>query len=611
METLTENGAPTYKNFSDTLVNAWFKLSRNSSESEVEELITKAHQENKLHTWKMICAFRNFRDIGKGERELFVNCLKVMSSLDPDNLIANMNVLMRQGRLDDFYKLGNYFLEKVLNKTISDNEKRVFEEIVMIYTGCFRKDKMDMEKNQNISLLAKWADHQKRGIGMSILITFYLGLLEFSEKSLRKMDIRINGFDDLLEFIFNRMKFPLNKTDVRLEKIIEYNFKENEIKLEEYHWKVIKSFNFGLSRFRKEYLSPLNKYLRTLEIEMCEKTFELSEENIEKLPALAVKKYQKYFSRNFPDVFLEISKKVISGQLKLKGITIDLANFGKEYFDGKDLNPITEGQFESLLEHLFSHMITSIEQDNEFVISCPVSDISGSMLTKIGGVVPLYVCGLMSIIMVKMNILAKYKEMSVSTRDKLGSLSARTLVEIVMGKREIPDGIDIPFYAKRGISFSETPQYYEIPFASLSDCVKAFKNQPVGFSTNFFSVFNLIKQMKIAGTQNIPHRVIALTDGQFDMQTHQPLMTTVEAIKDLFEGTPPELVYWNIGVSSQHKTTDISESEEGFSALSGYNPNLTQVILFNEGKKDKEKMTAIDILDRILNHDAFKEVKIV
>ena len=59
METLTENGALTYANFSDKLVNAWFKLARNSSDEEVEELITQAHQEDRLHTWKMVCAFRS------------------------------------------------------------------------------------------------------------------------------------------------------------------------------------------------------------------------------------------------------------------------------------------------------------------------------------------------------------------------------------------------------------------------------------------------------------------------------------------------------------------------------------------------------------------------
>lgn len=603
METLTTNGAPTYTDFSDKLVNAWFKLSRNSSESQVEELITQAHQEDRLHTWKMVCAFRNFRDIGKGERELFVNCLKIMAKIDSTNFIANMPVLMQQGRLDDFYKVGNHLLEKVQKSTIEENEMRILEEIVLIYAGRFRKDKMEMEKNGKISLLAKWADHQKKGIGMSILITYYLGLLEFSQNTLKQMNVEIDNFSSLIDFVFNKMMFPIEKTQNLLEKMIESRLQKTQ-EITNNHRKIIKSFNYAMAQFRKDYLSPLNKYLHTIEIAMCDKSFELSEQNITKLPALAVKKYQKYFSRSFPDTFLEISKKVISGQLRLKGITIDLANFGKEYFKGGEFNPITEGQFESLLEHLFSQMITAIEDGNEFVVSCPVSDISGSMTTKFGNIIPLYVCGLMSIIMIKMNILQHYRELNTT---------ARELVEIVMGKRPIPDAIQLPFYATRGISFSETPQFYEIPYASLKECVDAFMTQPIGYSTNFFSVFNLIKQMQIAQTSNIPQRVIALTDGQFNMQTHEPFMTTIEAIRSLFDGTPPELVYWNISATAQHKTTDDSGNTDGYSALSGYNPNLAQVVLFNEVKKggEKAKINPKDMLMRILNHEAFKEVKVV
>ena len=595
METLTENGAPTYENFSDKLVNAWFKLSRNSSDFEVEQLITEAYEVDKLNTWKMVCAFRNFREIGKGERELFVKCLKVMAKKDADNFLLNYNILMQQGRLDDFYKLGNYFLQNY--STISDNEMQILEQIVLIYTGQFKKDKMLMEQNKEVSLLAKWADHQKGGIGMSILITYYLGLLGFSR------NVKVNSFRDVVHFIFGIMKFPVSReTNVKIETHISKSI-EN---MDDSQWRVVKSFNYALGEFRKQYLSPLNKYLHTLEIAMCDKSFELSETNITRLPALAVKKYQKYFARTFPETFLEISKKLISGELKIKGVTIDLANFAKEYFKKKcDVNPIVEGQFESLLEHLFSHMITTIEDGYEFVVSCPVSDISGSMCLNNKGVTPLYVCALMSIIMMKLNILEHY--------DKLRQYTARDMVDIVMGRREME--MEMSFYVTHGISFSETPQFYEIPFScnSLRDCINVFMNQPIGYSTDFYSVFNLIKQLQITQSNHIPNRVIAFTDGQFDMQTKQPFMTTIKNIRELFDGEPPELVYWNISTISGHKTTDDSENTDGYSALSGYNPNLMQVVLFNERRKqgEKEKINPKDMLMRVLNHEAFKGVKVV
>jgi len=138
-------------------------------------------------------------------------------------------------------------------------------------------------------------------------------------------------------------------------------------------------------------------------------------------------------------------------------------------------------------------------------------------------------------------------------------------------------------------------------------------NQPIGYSTDFYSVFNLIKQLTITQSNHIPNRVIAFTDGQFDMQTQKPFTSTIENIRELFDGEPPELVYWNISTISGHKTTDDSENTDGYSALSGYNPNLMQVVLFNEMNKqgDKVKINPKEMLMRVLNHEAFKGVKVI
>ena len=596
---LTENGAFTFDQINDDLVNAWFKLGRNSSYEEVEQLLMKCIPIDKLLMWKMICAFRNFREIGKGERELFVNALKVMSRHDHKNLILNMDVLKEQGRLDDFYKLGTYFLEKVKDNTIEEGEITVLEEIVKMYVIQFQSDKKAMEDKKRISLLAKWADHQKKGLGMTIVISYYLGLLEPSQKMISELFRPLITFKDVIEFLFKVMKLPTEKEDDQLiQTMVEKKFDD----FTDSHMRIVKSVNYALSKFRKEYLSPLNKYLHTVEIEMCDKTFQLTPERIESMPALSVKKYQKYFEKKFPEQFMEITRQLILGKINLKGVSIDFGNFGKEYLQNESkLNPITEAQFETILEHTFSQVISNLQDGNEFVVSCPVSDISGSMMTKFKGVCPLNVCALLSILTMKLNILEHWS--------KYPDFSAKDWTDIVMGKKEF--GEDVPFYATHGISFSETPQFYEIPFTcgSLFESVKLFMKQPIGYSTNFFSVFNLLKQLQIAESINVPKRVVAFTDGQFDSQSYDPLMTTIEAIRKLFDNIPPELVYWNIGVSPKHRTSDIRENLEGYSALSGYNPNLTQVILFNERKNGTiEKMNPKQILERILSHSAFERI---
>jgi len=366
----------------------------------------------------------------------------------------------------------------------------------------------------------------------------------------------------------------------------------------------VKSVNYGLAQFRKEYLSPLNKYLHTVEIEMCNKSFELTPERIESLPALCVKKYQKFFEKKFPNQFLDITYKLIAGEIKLKGISLDFGNFAKEYLhNDSEINPITEAQFESILEHTFSQMLSSLEEGNEYVVSCPISDISGSMMTKFNGICPLNVCALLSILTMKLNILVNWKENK--------ELTAKDWTDIVMGKRQFKG--DIPFYATHGISFSETPQFYEIPFecGSLRECMRKFMNQPIGYSTNFFSVFNLLKQLEVAESVHVPKRVVAFTDGQFDQQNYDPLKTTMEAIQKLFDNNPPEMVYWNIGLEPKHKTTDIQENLDGYSAISGYNQNLTQVILFNQKKNGTiVKMNPKQVLMKILQNSAFERIVI-
>jgi len=602
--TLTANGALTYNDCSDKLVNLWFKLGRNSRSGEIEGYLRDVLGEERVMTWRVVCALRNFRDIGKGERDLYICCLEILAEEDVESFLRYLPVLMDMGRMDDLWKLGERIIEKVRDLSVTANEYLVLEGIVEYYGKKLGEDLSKMEKKEGCSLLAKWVDHQKKGLGMSILVVWKMGLLQFGGRVWEYLGLdRPESFERWCEFFFIIMHFP-SKLKIRegksrklklstLEKIILKEVLEvNEgVKM------VIKTFNYGLGIYRRKYVSPLNRYVRTLEVGMCNKTFVLTERNVGKLPALAVKKYQKYFGTRFPETYLEIMGKLMKGEIKLKGITIDLGNFAKEYFeDDVKINSVIESQFETLLERMFEKMIKRLEKGEEYVVSCAVSDISGSMMLNVNGVVPLRICAMMSLMMMKLNILGMHLDLR---------MTAKEYVDMVFGRSELR--MKLPYYATHGISFSEEPQFYEIPYVgSLRDNIDCFMKQQVGYSTNFYGVFELIN-----GLEEKPRRVVAFTDGQFNRQTRMPLKTTMEAIRGLCGEGMPELVYWNIAAGGGYRTVDERDGNlEGFSMLSGYNMSLGEAVLVDEVDEigERVKMSPKNILLKILNHAAFSGI---
>ena len=248
----------------DVFVNIWDNLRRGLSKDDLKELLTEAYSNNRLLCWKLICGVRNFRDNGKGERDLFLDCLEVMVQMDVDSLILNFPILLEQGRMDDFYKLGKRIIIKSVKNDASLNEYKLLDHIVSYYADRFERDMILMEGERRVSLLGKWADHQKGNMGMTILVINKMGLI----RSMRGMD---EGIEDLCKFFFGEMGYPVGSCKIGKKRVYLLRYVRGRLgNLLDWEREVVRQTNEGLKIFRKSYLVPLGEYIKNMEMEKKE-----------------------------------------------------------------------------------------------------------------------------------------------------------------------------------------------------------------------------------------------------------------------------------------------------------------------------------------------------
>jgi hypothetical protein len=172
--TKTENEAIAYKSTGKDLLDLFGQIGalRSRSINEVESLFSKAFSEDKLIATKMAFYCRDIRG-GLGERKIFRIIIKFLSSIYPDVIKQNLDLIPKYGRWDDLFVLIG---TKIQNNVLDLIQKQ------------FNEDLKNMTNNEPISLLAKWLktpntkNVENRKIGL--IICNYLNL---SEKSYRKL----------------------------------------------------------------------------------------------------------------------------------------------------------------------------------------------------------------------------------------------------------------------------------------------------------------------------------------------------------------------------------------------------------------------------------------
>ena len=183
--TRTENGAVALNTTSDACLDLFGIIGslREADESRITSLFEEAYKENPLLATKILFYARDIRGdretSGLGERKVFRTILKYAAFHHPECIRPNLDLIGVYGRYDDLYELIGTPLEHNMWEAMSKQ---------------FEEDRINLEKGNAISLLAKWiktadaSSPRTRQLGVKTAIKLGYNVFEFKRivRAMRK-----------------------------------------------------------------------------------------------------------------------------------------------------------------------------------------------------------------------------------------------------------------------------------------------------------------------------------------------------------------------------------------------------------------------------------------
>ena len=678
MLTLTENGAITLKGITQgelvAMLNAWDKLDRSAlslSDSDLLDLLCPAYKEHRLYFLRMCAAIRAFRNVGKGERELFRRIMRLMIPHAVDDIVHNIPEYVKHGRFDDFLHVCQAILElyapgsKPVDATTYTSHSKFVNAVVEFMANTLTKDAAiltDQPDSMEKSLLAKWFIDERNAPVISIMVAKQMALFEFSGKIIKGDEdpLRSTPFDMAIYLV--RCGFPLQNKRVPnprysgrkkdggklIQQTLHTNWRSNRSAKGKVfmprHVSMIKSIDYGLRKLRTEFLSPLNKALKTLEVFLCDKSFIAKYQAdpaafpkaLQAIPGGALKMYKKMLKKQLPEGFQAAEDAIKTGKIEVKGKDVGLVELAAPYLSklscsyrngykfvlpsGEDV--VLEGQFVAILTKVFEIIAENFEKGLPFQSVCSVSDTSGSMQGgypidskgKRCGPCALDVCVMMSIVTSLCNIMAVWPEM------KESGMTVKDAVAVAMGRKHLPRGIKTPHFFRKGMSFTDDVTCWMLRSSSLHGMINEFFTQPVGYSTNVQAVFDLIIKMENDGLFTPAtriRRVAMYSDMQFNcgsIHGTSNLRTIFSKFRSngIADSDIPEIVFWNVSGKASFHTSDVESTKQiGVAQMSGYSPTLITVLLYDEKPEpevEKPKITPLEIFLRVVDNEIFQAI---
>jgi hypothetical protein len=151
--TVTENGTLSYASSLDPRLDLFYKSIRGNSSENMIELLEKSWSVNPRDTLRTLFYIRDCRG-GKGERRIFLDGMKWLWNKDQSLFEKNLPCVPYYGCFKDLRKL----LEEKENGI--QNEEKFKQSIVSFWTNVLVKDVEAVNRNESISLAAKWVPIQ-------------------------------------------------------------------------------------------------------------------------------------------------------------------------------------------------------------------------------------------------------------------------------------------------------------------------------------------------------------------------------------------------------------------------------------------------------------------
>lgn len=283
----------------------------------------------------------------------------------------------------------------------------------------------------------------------------------------------------------------------------------------------------------KFYRKTLVELSNTVEQKMCAKEWNSIE--FGKLPSLASARYQKAFTRNAPEAYAAYKAALVKGEAKINAGAVYPYDVLKSTYYGDQT--VSQAQWDALPNWL---------QDGTGIL--PVVDVSGSMITPVGG---------------------------------SGTLTCMD-VAISLGLY-IADKQTGPF-GGLAVSFTDEAEIVQLNKTDTLSQKRAALTRHVGYSTNIEAVFRNVLKVAVNGNvapADMPKYIVMFSDMQFDSgQVNGRSAGSFEMAQRLFNEKGyelPKLIYWNL--NARGNNTPVEFNQQGVALVSGFSPALMQSIL--------------------------------
>jgi hypothetical protein len=299
-----------------------------------------------------------------------------------------------------------------------------------------------------------------------------------------------------------------------------------------------------LKSYRKDYCTPLNAKLNTLEVNMTAKNYDKI--TIEHIPATALKKTKKALLARMPEKYAEYLNRCKGGEIKMKTTGIQPHELTTQILQGDETAEIQ-----------LNEIIRKLRESGLFENTLPVCDVSGSM-----NGVPMQ-------------------------------------VSVMMGY--IVSQLQNDNFKNKVITFSSDPQLVELAGNTTKDKLQSLHDAPWGMNTDFIKTFKMLlenaKQNRI-NEKDMVKKIIVFTDMQFDQanSSRGAYETAHQEITKMYEKeglTLPQIIYWNLRDATI--SIPVTCNTPGVALMNGFSSEMLKTFM------DNGEITPYDIMMKAID----------
>lgn len=294
----------------------------------------------------------------------------------------------------------------------------------------------------------------------------------------------------------------------------------------------------AMKQYRKVYLTPLRQATGVVESLLCAQKY--TDVDFSRVPSVALKIYSaKCFPKHMAERFAEWQKDVLAGRAKANTSVVDPYEVVRLYMNRK----ATEAQ-KPTLEAFFKTQVAELKKKCNVGKTVCVVDVSGSMEGT-----PM--------------------EVAISLGVWISAM-AEQLWNIIFTFHESPSVVDLS------------------QCTTLEERINLVQHSPWGGNTNLQATFDLMlarAQRTKLTTEDMPERLVIISDMQFDQACGSNCWTNLETIRAKYRKagyTMPQIVFWNVRGNTGTGAAPAQDDEKGVIMLSGFSKNLIPILISGE-----------------------------